>query len=181
MSEKQKDVTVRNQKQEYSLKTGEKLGTVRRVFAEFRKGGIPTWALPYALEVFSMNGKPPEISPQLWLSVYDSAEDQKTRGWTDEERALIEKNLLGQGDVFLIEIPKVSAPTPNYVKLTSLHGAKKIEHVVEKALEIVAEGGFDPAGVVAFERQENRKESSAIIDALEALSAPEPEEELVAA
>jgi hypothetical protein len=182
MSEKQKDVSARRHKKLFSPKTGELIGQQRRVFAEFRKGGVPAWALPRALEVFKMNGKPPEIPAQMWLCVYDSAEDQRSRGWTAEERELIEETLLAQGDVFLIELPRIEAPTPAYVKQTSLHGQRKIEQVVARAVEIVTENEYDPAAVIAFERQENRKESEAIIAALEALAPVEDEAEpLIAA
>lgn len=181
MSEKQKDVSVRRQKKIFSPKTGEQIDTQRRVFAEFRKGGVPSWALPLAEQVFKANGKPPEIPLQMWLSVYDSGEDQRTRGWTDEERQLIEEKLLAEHDIVLIELPKVAPPTPNYVKLTTRHGQRKIEQCVEKAVEIVTENGFDPTVVVAFERQENRPESTAIIGALEALTVEDEPEPLIAA
>lgn len=181
ISEKQKDVTVRPQKDEFSQSSGEKIGMRRRVFAEFTRGSIPTWALEVATRSFTMSARPDDITPTQWLSAYDSDADQRERGWTDEERQLIEKRLLSMPDVVLAELPRVVAPTPNYVKQTSPHGQRKLEQCVRRAVEYVTDEGFDADMLIAFERQENRMASQEIIAALQALTLQEEPEPLIAA
>lgn len=180
ISEKLKDVTVRPQKTQFSPASGEKTGVRRRVFAEFTRGGIPSWALEVGMRAFTMSARPSDIPATQWLCTYDSMVDQRERGWTDEERKLIEEHLLKQHDVVLAERPKVSAPTPAYVKQTTPQGQRKIELCVKRAVEYVTDEGFDAEVLIRFEQQENRAVSKDIIAALQALSVEEPEE-LVAA
>lgn len=178
MSEKQRDVTVRNQKRIYSVKTGEQIGTQRRVFAEFQRGGVPEWALPIAEKTFAMGGRPPEIAPNRWLSTYDSALDQRQRGWTDEERELIEAKLRSKQDVVEIIPPKLAAPWPTYDRLV-VQGKRNINMVAEKIASEVQEGNLDVEYVVAYEHQNlNRPE---VIAALNALVTEVEEEELIQA
>jgi hypothetical protein len=175
MSEKQKDVMVRRQKEKFAADTGKKIGMQRRVFAEFRRGGVPDWALPLAEQTFTMNGKSPEIPARMWLCTYDSELDQASRNWTDEERKLIEDNLREQNGVVEISPPQVPAPWPAYDKLV-VHGQRKIEHVIAKIKEKIEEDEYDPQRVLAYERQELRRPE--VVAALEALireNEPEPE------
>lgn len=175
-------MTVRNRKNIYSPVTSEKIGVQREVYAEFKKGGIPPWALEKAEKLFPMSGKSDEVPARQFLSHYDSEDDQKLKGWTDEERALIEAKLATKRGILVFEPEKVGAPVPTWVKLTTAQGQRTVQKCAEKAVELVGELGLDVAQVVAFERQEGRKESEAIIAALEALSAGEVEAEpLIAA
>jgi hypothetical protein len=178
MSEKQKEVMVHRQEEQFSPSSGKKIGMSRRVFAEFRRGGVPDWALPIAESTFKMNGKSPEIPARMFLCTYDSELDQKERNWTDAERADIEAKLRETGGVVEISPPKVEAPWPAYDKLT-VHGRRTLEHVVEKIVTKVQEDEYDPAEVARYER-ENLKRPE-VIAALEALVEKEPEDTLVAA
>lgn len=181
ISEKLKDVTVRPQKTLFSQVSGEKTGVRRRVFAEFARGAIPSWALEVGVRSFTMAARPSDIPATQWLCTYDSVVDQRERGWTDEERKLIEEHLLKQRDVVLAELPKVDAPTPTYVKQTTPHGQRKTDLCVKRAVEYVTVEGFDAETLIAFERQENRAVSEEIIAALRALTVVEEPDELVAA
>ena len=180
ISEKLKDVSVRPERAIFSEATGERVGLRRRVFAEFTRGGLPSWALEVGVRSFTMAARPADIPETQWLCAYDSVVDQRERGWTDEERKLIEEKLLGKPGVVLAERPKVSAPTPAYVKQTTPHGQRKADMCVKRAVEYVTDEGFDAETLIAFERQENRAVSKDIIAALQALSVVEVDE-LVAA
>jgi hypothetical protein len=173
MSERLPDVTVRAEKELFSLKTGEHIGTQRRVFAQFRKGGIPEWAMDIALKRFAMAGKPSDIDPASWLATYDSVTDQIQRGWTDEEHELIVQKLREKGNVVEITPAKTAAPWPLYPKIV-VHGRRKIENVVEQILAGIETTGVEPEAVLAFERQNlNRGE---VLEAVTALAAGDEEE-----
>lgn len=173
MSERGIDLTVRRSKEIFSVKTGERIDMSKRVFAEFRKGGIPEWALPIALERFKMNGKPPELTPQQWLYTYDSGADQRARGWSDEERDLIEAKLRSSPKVVEISKQPVPVPWPKYESLTA-HGRRTAEKVVEQILAGIETTGVDPASVVEYEREHlNRPE---VIAAVEGLAVAEEDE-----
>lgn len=167
ISERKKDVTVRRQELQYSPADGRRIGLRRRVFAEFSKGGVPEWAVREAEKRFKMNGKPYELTTAQYLSHYDSIVDQQVRGWTDEERKLIEAKLRADGQVVEIEFPKAKAPWPAYSKLV-VHGRRTLDHVVEQIVTKVKEMEFDPDEVIRYERENlNRPE---VIDALEKLT-----------
>lgn len=119
------------------------------------------------------------IDEEHRVSVFDTAKisDDKLRARV--EKALLENSANGR-DYVLVEQPKVEAPWPSYDNIV-VHGQRKIEHVAAKIAEKVAEDGYDPAEVVAYERQNlNRPE---VIEAVEALTAstPEPDDDLIVA
>jgi hypothetical protein len=180
MTDRLREVTCRNERKNYSVKTGELIGRTRRLSAVFERG-IPGWAIPLALELFPLapSMKPDGMPLERWLCWYDSRYDQRMRGWTDEERLLIEERLAARPGIRVVEPVKLAAPWPAYDKLV-VHGQRKIEHVVAKIVETVQELEIDPGLVIAYEKQElNRPE---VVAAVAAIGAPEPdEEELVAA
>ncbi len=167
VSERQKDVTVRNEKLVFSPASGEKIGIVRRVAAKMERGYIPAWALPIVLDTFSMGGKPPSVPPHRWLASYDSALAQKQFGWTDDERALIEAKLLAQGDVVMLTQPKLEAPYARYDLHRKLAGRRVLEHVLKDIQDAYEGAGFDIDKAVAYERQ--NLNDPAVIDMLEGL------------
>lgn len=154
----------------------------RRVFAEFRKGGVPDWALAECERRFAMAGKPVEIPAKTFLSTYDPASDRIVRGWTDEEYELILAKLRSKRSVVEIQAPGVEVPWPAYKQLTVV-GRRTVEHVVEKILEGIETTGVSPDRVLAYEQQElNRPEVVAALKALIAERAKEDEAEpLIAA
>jgi hypothetical protein len=179
MSDRLKDVTVRRQKQLFSVKTGERIGMERRVFAEFIRGGVPQWAMPLAEKTFALHKKPEGISADRWLCYYDSGADQASRGWSDEERELIEAVLDKKPGVVRIEAPKLAAPYPKYDLHRKIQGQRTVAHAIKDILATYESAGFDVQHAIGYERQELNDPE--VIAALAGLDAPaEVEEELVA-
>lgn len=168
-------VVVRSEKKNYSPASGEHIGTDRKLYAEFKRGGAPAWVIEEAKKHFTFAGKSQDETHAQALAVYDSIQDQQQKGWTDEERTMIEEFLVKR-NYLAIEKPKVAPPFDNYVKLTTAQGKRTIELVVEKVLEFVNDLGVKPDSIVVFERDHPRKESQAIVAAVSALSEPEEEE-----
>ena len=166
-SERQKEVTVRNEKPIFSPTSGERIELRRRVFAKMERGYIPEWANQLVLDTFSMGGKPPSVPPHRWIATYDSALDQQLRKWTDEERALIEKKLLEQGDVIVLTPPVVEAPYALYEAHRKVSGRRTLEHVLKDVQDAYAVAGFDVEQALAFERQ--NLNDPAVVAALEGL------------
>lgn len=180
MSEKQKALTVRVAKPVFNVKTGEKVGQVRRLYANLERGYMPSWAIAVAEERFAMGGKPPSVPTQRWISSYDSVLAQQVEGWTDEERELIEQKLLEQGDVVLVEPPKINPPYSQYDKHRKLQGARKIEQVTADIKAAYELAGFDINQAVRYEQQ--NLNDPQIIDFLWSLApAGIQEEELIEA
>lgn len=153
MSERQKAVTVRNEKPVFSLKTGERVDTIRRVYANLERGYMPDWAIAIAEERFTMGGKPPTVPTHRWIASYDSRLAQAQEGWTDEEREMIEKKLLAQGDVVVIDQPQVPAPYAQYDKHRTMKGQRKQEHVLADISSAYELAGFDIEQAVRYEQQ----------------------------
>lgn len=84
-------------------------------------------------------------------------------------------------DYIKVVLPKAERPWPTYDKVTA-QGRRTIEMVAQHVLATVREIGVDPEQVIAYERDFPRKESEAVIDAMQSLlSEVEPEDELVVA
>jgi hypothetical protein len=114
---------------------------------------------------------------QIWrIGVWDSA-------WIDaDERGEAERLMLAHRrlnlDFIHVEPVRVPKPWANIDKIRVM-GRRTMEHVVAEIVRITQEIGVDPAAVAAWERDnENRYE---VLAALAALTADEPEEELVEA
>lgn len=176
MSEKQKALTVRVAKPIFNVKTGEKIGQVRRLYANLERGYMPSWAIAVAEEKFAMGGKPPTVPTQRWISSYDSVLAQAVEGWTDEERELIEKKLLEQGDVMMIEPPKISPPYAMYDKHRKVHGRRGFEQVTADIKAAYDLAGFDVNQAVRYEIQ--NLNDPGIVEFLNSLNpvAAEPEQ-----
>jgi hypothetical protein len=168
MSERQKAVTVRNEKPIFNVKTGEQIGKVRRVHANLERGYMPPWAVELAEETFTMGGKPPTVPTHRWIASYDSALAQQQEGWTDEERELIEAKLLAQGDVILIEPPKIDPPYAQYDKHRKVVGKRGFEQVTADIRAVYELAGFDIEQAVRYERQ--NLDDPVIIEFLQSLA-----------
>lgn len=156
----------------------------RRLEVKFVSGGSPPeYARQKALAHLSFPGLPEHADPLSQLTWLDTVAAAREYGWNDEEQAAVE-NFLRENDgsqgYIIVDIPKVEAPFPNWVKQTSVHGQRKIEHVVADAVKFVEDMGLDVGQVIAFEQQQNRRESQPIIDALTP-AAEEFVEEVIAA
>ena len=150
----------------------------RRLEVKFvRAGRLPEHARAKAMEKLSFTGLPESADPLSSLTWLDTAVAAVEHGWTEEEQQYVEDFLRSHdGNGFIIvDMPKVGPPVPNWVKLTTTQGQRKIEHVVQAALDLVNTAGLDVGAVIAFEQQEQRKESQAIIEALSPVTEEEPE------
>ena len=150
---------------------------------KFQYGGvIPDYAKKKALDSLDFTGLPEHADPLKSVTWFDSRIAAQEGKWDDDDLKLVESVLRqrdGNGFV-IVEQPRVEPPFPNWVKQTTMHGQRKIEHVVQAAVKFVDEMGLNADAVILFEQQANRPESAAIIEALSTVTEPEPEE-LVAA
>lgn len=152
---------------------------------EFEHGGLTAAEREMARTMFTWKGLPTAQDG----SPLDPVRDLHRVGVFDTDwapahlRKRVEEELLArQGqDFVLVEVPQVGPPVANWVKLTSVQGQRTVDKCAEKALALIEELGLDVDRVVAFERQQNRKESAAIIEAIEGASVSEPDAELVSA
>lgn len=173
MSERQKVLTVRIQEEKFSPATGKKIGMQRRVFAEFRKGGVPPWALDAANKTFAMAGKPPEIPTSMWLATYDSETDRRERRWTDEEHEMILAALRAKPGVVEIAPPRIDAPYAKYDQHRKTQGKRTMEHVLADLTETFEVAGFDIEQALRYER--TNLNDPQVIEFLESLVAEEEE------
>lgn len=121
------------------------------------------------------------IDEQHRISTFDTGEINDPVLREKVEQALLSNSAFGHDYVLADQPLRLDAPVPNWVKLTTAQGRRTVEMCAEKAVEMVQELGVDLDAAVAFERQEERKESEAIIAALGSLSPAEPDVELVSA
>jgi hypothetical protein len=176
-------VLVRNETEaQYDTKGHQLEPKKRHVFAKFKRGTAPGWALKIGLDTFEFRRMPERgVAKEQWVAFYDVKEDAQQMGWSEEEQAAIVKKLDSDAGhaVLRVSKPKLAAPWPAYTKLV-VQGQRTIEKVAAKIAETVEELGLDPADVIAYE-QENLGRPE-VVNALAALNpAPsEPEEELVA-
>lgn len=149
----------------------------RRLYAKFTRGVAPDFARQIGVATFGFKRMPEEgVSPEQWLAFYDSVEAQHQFGYNDEERKTIEAKLLATDGIIVVERPRLPAPWPNFDSIVASKGALSSKDVVEKIVATVVEAGYDPATVIAYEKERDRPRKS-VITALEALlpeDAPAP-------
>lgn len=118
--------------------------------------------------------------PEGRLSVFDTDQFAKSKGLSDERKRELEEFLLSRPehgqDYIRIEAPALVPPWPNYDRVK---GGPKGSTAVLIARK-VQEDGYNIDSVLAYERQGKNRQD--VIDAVEALRVPEPEDEpLIAA
>ena len=123
----------------------------RRIVIQFQRGHAPMWVRELAVRTFEFRKRPEEIPVETWVSWYDSAEDQKARGWTDEERKAIEEYLVGAFATLHVEQPRVAKPWPTVDRLTVV-GRRTAEDVAEKMASVAEEIGVPLGDVTAYVR-----------------------------
>lgn len=185
-----------------ALATGKDLVIQHGVICEFQEG-IRPHEKEFARKTFQFRGIPveedemtqldPIFGPDPRISVYDTEAPGLLRRWAQMEqiekkpagsiKAEVEEFLLNYAqhgrDYVLVETVKVNAPYPRYDEQRKVHGQRRIEHAIKDIVATYETAGFDVDQAVAYERQEGNNEQ--VIAALEALKAPDPEEQLVAA
>jgi hypothetical protein len=152
----------------------------------FKFRGIP-------VEEDEMTHLDPIYGPDPRLSVFDTEWPHLARQWAQWEqmegkpagtiRKEVEEFLTTYSqhgrDYLLVETIKVDMPYPRYDEHRKIHGQRKIEHAIKDIVAVYESAGFDIDQAIAYEKQEG--DSPEVIAALEALRAPAPEEELIAA
>lgn len=153
--------------------------------APFVQMDVTEWERKAAIERWGgeLRGLTDGEDPITRLSAYDTDDAALTHGWTAEQKARFEQILVDSPangvDYIVVEAARVPAPYPNWVKNTTATGRRTVELAVERAVKDVQEQGYDVEAVVAFERQERRRESEAIITAV--LAFEPASEELISA
>lgn len=149
----------------------------RGILAEWEQGALSDREVEEGLDKLGpFNGMPmyedevTPVSPRSRLRVYDTDVAAKVEQWDKPTQDFVEDYLLNHelhGKSFvMVEAQKAAAPWPAYDKLT-VQGRRTIDLVVAKIVEKIEEDGYQPADVLAYERENlNRPE---IIDAVEAL------------
>lgn len=163
-------------KREKYAPNGNIIETRPRVFAEFRHGPVPDWAMKQVLERLDWRWLPEGWTPQMQVSSFDSVAAQQENGWNDEEREGLEKHLLSRPseDFILVEPQRAPRPWATYDKLFARKGMTQ-EQAIEKIVEIVVETGVSPQVVIDYEL-ENRERRD-VLEAMESLLRVQPAED----
>lgn len=147
---------VRPEKPLFSPASGEKMGSEKRLFAQFRRGEAPGWAVEVAIREFPLARMPASgVTVQQWLSFLDTVAEQHRYGWTDEERGRVERSLETTFAFMCrrVEAPRLAAPWPDIEKLRPV-GRRTPALSAEKLVETAVLTGFALGDVVAYLRQE---------------------------
>lgn len=152
----------------------------RRIYAKFRRGGVPQWAQEIAKQTFDFKKKPDEIPVERWISYYDTIEDAARMGWDEYEQELIDKKLAWVDGIVTIEKPAAQPPYPTYDKQRLVKGKRTLATAIADIIATVKTTGIDPKKVIDYEvENKNNKE---LIEALSAIEVePVEEEELISA
>lgn len=148
-------------------------------------GSMRPYEIEAARKQFINHGLPTEIDgvttidPLTRFSVFDSVACQDTYGFDDETREKVEQFLLSRAeygtDYIEVEEPRLAAPWPTYNDFRGVRGLPTPQAIVKK----VVEDGYPIEDVIAFERQNLDRQE--VLDALEAATQLDPEEELIEA
>lgn len=156
--------------QRYSLGIRDEVGMVTAqgvpivaqagILANFSHGGLAQWEVDEALEVFEFHGLPEGINPVLRLSCYDTDFAEKEERWPEGVKDEVENVLRTSGrlgsDYIEVGRPRVPSPWPTYDEAS-----------FARILNRVIEDGYDPAEVLEYERQSQKRED--VIKALEGM------------
>ena len=159
---------------------------IRGLTAEFTRGGCPEWAKPIVFSTFEFRGIPDGVSREYRLGTFDSFQAQQDMRWSDEERELVERELVRIAqitrDFIIVQKPRVAAPWPTYDDLQVV-GRRTAAIVAEKVVDVIRATGVNPDSVVQYELENaNRPEVVAAVRAFKVEGqASEPEEQVVAA
>ena len=155
---------------------GETVQTQAKLYAQFRPGVFPDWALP------GLKARWPEspgvednlINPKMAYGGWDSKIAQKELNWSDEDRREAERILLDPmhnlGETIQLEEPSVEAPWPDYERTAG--GPKRGfpgKTTPQAICEVIKLTGSDPEHVLLYERKINGEDRPEVIKALEEL------------
>ena len=156
-------------KQKVFAPNGEVIDERPRVFAEFRHGPVPDWAMKQVKRRLDFGFLAEGWTPEMQISSFDSVVAQNQNGWKDEEREALENHLMARGseDFILVEPERAPKPWATYDKLFARKGMTQ-EQAVEKIISIVVDTGIDPRSVIEYEAE--NKNRADVIEAMESLS-----------
>jgi len=151
--------------------------TQRALYAQFEPQQHNAEERAEALRRFYLVGGSPQnvdeathVEPDYRIGRFDTRAAQGESGWSDEERELVESELVRHCDIYpeqLFRMPEVlaAAPWPAY---DTFKGS--VAQLVKK----VAEDGYDPHEVIAYEMANQNRDT--VIAALGAYAAEQHEE-----
>lgn len=157
---------------------------VRKLVAQFQRGGAPDWVIEQASQRFDFKGRGDGEPLAMLIGVFDSALARDAHKWTEEEHDAVVREIRDTQNPywFVAEQPKLPAPWPTYDRVT-VQGRRTSEQVAEKNIATATDIGVSLDDLIAYERQ-NRNDAKVIAayeQALEEQRANEPAEELVEA
>lgn len=134
----------------------ERVPKVEGIMAQFQQRGLTARERELARERFTFLGLAEGENPIRRVSLYDTDEEARLNGWSDELKAEIEAVLdAGQGEwYFRLPEERMVAPWPTYDKQSP-----------KQILETFAMVGADPEYVAAYERE--NKNRAAVLEGLE--------------
>lgn len=146
-----------------SYATGESRVIQKQLLAVFEVGLVNAEERALARSHFSFNGFAQEqdlvtiVEPDARISAFDSRLAQAQNGWTDEERELVERELIENArrlpeDLIVMEEIRLAPPWPNYDRFTG---------DVSQLLMKIEDDGYDLDATLAYER-ENQNRSDVI-------------------
>lgn len=149
------------------LANGQRQQIVKPLVADFHQDVLTNEEVEYGIRNMEHRGLPEhpgteeDLSPRPRISGFDTVEAQKTLGWTDEERELVETKLREHhmlGIEFLELIPEpTKIPWPTY------DGIGSVDEIVKIA---VATGTVEQAIAYESENQDRVAVKSALEEAL---------------
>lgn len=140
------------------------------IMCDFEPAALKRWEEEIALASFDFRGQPEGAGkPTYRISVFDTDEQAKLRGWDKETKAEVESSLrsspnMGRDFIELIR-PRASAPWPNYDTIVASKGPKTVAAII---VDKVREDGYDPEKVVGYEEENlNRADVIAVLRQLQ--------------
>lgn len=148
------------------------------VYALFETGQLLTHERELALNTWTFNGfyqLEDEVSimePDYRIGLFDSRQAQLDKGWTDEIRLEVERELLRlcerSDDMIVVPETVIPPPWPRYDDYSGTPAA---------LMRKLTDEGYELGEVLAYERANQNREK--VVEALEQLIAnPEPEREV---
>lgn len=153
---------------------------VPAIYAQFRRG-LPGWAVPTAIDLYTTDRIPSsDVTPGQWFGFFDSIEAQAQNDWTDEERELVERELVAKG-YDLVEREKATPPYPAYSRHRKVQGKRTVEHAIKDIVAAIEQTGINFDSVFHYEQDFADANTEAVLNGVKAALAGGEKEELVAA
>lgn len=132
------------------------------IIASFHQGGATEREVQIALERFSFKGTTDGEDPTRRLSIYDTDEEARQRGWSDDLKKRVESILDNNQDeyYFKVEAVKAQKPWPSY-------DDTDINHIVDVAKVV----GVSLEDILAYEDENSKRPE--VVSAVQAALKPD--------